>query len=51
MFVEISGYDEGELIGANHNIVCHPDMQRTVFRVMADDTAGRRGICLREEHK
>lgn len=34
VFVEISGYTEEELIGANHNIVRHPDMPKTVFRVL-----------------
>lgn len=34
VFVEISGYEEEELIGANHNIVRHPDMPRTVFRIL-----------------
>jgi methyl-accepting chemotaxis protein len=30
-FVEISGFSESELIGANHNIVRHPDMPAEVF--------------------
>lgn len=34
VFIEISGYTEEELIGANHNIVRHPDMPRTVFKVL-----------------
>ncbi|MEZ0323807.1 MAG: PAS domain-containing protein [Hydrogenothermaceae bacterium] len=34
IFVEISGYTEDELVGANHNIVRHPDMPRTVFRIL-----------------
>ncbi len=30
-FTRISGYDEKELIGQNHNIVRHPDMPRCIF--------------------
>jgi len=31
-FCDISGYTEDELVGANHNIVRHPDMPKSVFR-------------------
>nr|WP_299239349.1 PAS domain S-box protein [Sulfurihydrogenibium sp.] len=34
VFIEISGYTEDELIGANHNIIRHPDMPRTVFKLL-----------------
>jgi PAS domain S-box-containing protein len=30
-FCEISGYSEGELLGASHNVVRHPDMPRELF--------------------
>ncbi len=30
-FIEISGFDEGELIGKNHNTVRHPDMPPVAF--------------------
>lgn len=30
-FVEVSGFDRGELVGAHHNIVRHPDMPREAF--------------------
>jgi PAS domain S-box-containing protein len=36
VFIEISGYSEDELIGANHNIIRHPDMPRTVFKLLWD---------------
>ncbi len=36
IFIEVSGYTEDELIGANHNIVRHPDMPRTVFKLLWD---------------
>lgn len=31
IFIEFSGYSEKELIGAQHNIVRHPDMPRAAF--------------------
>jgi methyl-accepting chemotaxis protein len=35
-FVEISGFTEQELIGANHNIVRHPDMPPAAFEDLWD---------------
>ncbi|NEV64577.1 methyl-accepting chemotaxis protein [Thiorhodococcus minor] len=31
-FIEISGYEEHELIGANHNVIRHPDMPPAAFK-------------------
>lgn len=36
VFIEISGYTEEELVGSPHNIVRHPDMPRTVFKLLWD---------------
>jgi PAS domain S-box-containing protein len=36
LFVEISGYPENELLGAQHNIVRHPHMPRGVFQLLWD---------------
>jgi len=33
-FVEVVGYKENELIGANHNIVRHPDMPKAIFYLL-----------------
>lgn len=33
-FMEFSGYYEEELIGRSHNIIRHPDMPRSLFRLM-----------------
>jgi len=33
-FIEISGYEEFELMGQPHNIVRHPDMPKTIFKLM-----------------
>ncbi len=33
-FVELSGYPEEELVGKPHSVVRHPDMPKTVFRLL-----------------
>lgn len=33
-FIEFSGYREDELLGAQHNIIRHPDMPRGVFELL-----------------
>ena len=34
IFLELSGYSETELLGAQHNIIRHPDMPRGVFHFL-----------------
>jgi len=34
IFIEISGYDEDELLGQPHNILRHPDMPRCAFKIL-----------------
>ncbi|MCK5888600.1 MAG: PAS domain-containing protein [Methylococcales bacterium] len=34
IFQEVAGYSESELIGANHNLVRHPDMPRAAFNLV-----------------
>jgi len=36
IFIEFSGYTEEELLGAQHNIIRHPDMPRAVFKLLWD---------------
>ncbi len=36
IFIEFSGYTETELLGAQHNIIRHPDMPRAVFKLLWD---------------
>lgn len=36
IFIEFSGYSEGELLGTQHNIVRHPDMPRAAFKLAWD---------------
>lgn len=33
-FMEFSGYAEEELLGQTHNVIRHPDMPKSVFRLM-----------------
>ena len=40
IFIEYSGYSEQELLGAQHNIIRHPDMPRGVFKFLWDNIAG-----------
>ncbi|MBN2826267.1 MAG: PAS domain-containing protein [Campylobacterales bacterium] len=35
-FVELSGYKEGELITSPHSLLRHPDMPKTIFKVLWD---------------
>ncbi|MBT3490627.1 MAG: PAS domain S-box protein, partial [Gammaproteobacteria bacterium] len=39
IFIEFSGYSEAELLGAQHNIIRHPDMPRAVFNLLWDTIA------------
>lgn len=39
VFIEFSGYSEQELLGAQHNIIRHPDMPRGVFKFLWDTLA------------
>lgn len=34
IFVDYAGYSEGELYGAPHSIIRHPDMPRAVFKLL-----------------
>ena len=39
VFQRVSGYSEGELLGAPHNIIRHPDMPASVFKLLWDRLA------------
>ena len=43
-FVEISGYEEEELVGKNHNIIRHPDMPKVVFQLLWKRISNRENI-------
>ena len=44
VFMRVSGYEEHELIGVQHNIIRHPDMPRCVFKLLWDTIASGREI-------
>ena len=40
IFIEFSGYTEADLPGSQHNIIRHPDMPRSVFKLAWDTIQG-----------
>ncbi len=36
VFTKISGYEEGDLLGQPHSLIRHPDMPRSVFKILWD---------------
>ncbi len=44
IFIEISGYEEPELLGAPHAILRHPDMPRAIFKLLWDTIQSGREI-------
>lgn len=34
VFVDVSGYEDYELVGQPHNIIRHPDMPKVIFKVL-----------------
>ncbi len=36
IFIEISGWEESELLGKPHNILRHPDMPQAAFKILYD---------------
>lgn len=37
VFVDVSGYEDYELVGQPHNIIRHPDMPKVIFKVLWDN--------------
>ncbi len=37
VFMDVAGYTEGELIGKPHNVIRHPDMPKTIFKILWDN--------------
>ncbi len=44
MFIKISGYTMGELIGKPHSILRHPDMPKVIFKYLWDNIQEGRNI-------
>jgi PAS domain S-box-containing protein len=43
-FIDVSGYDEFELIGQAHNIIRHPDMPKVIFKFLWDSIKAKKNI-------
>ncbi|WP_316632772.1 PAS domain-containing protein [uncultured Flavobacterium sp.] len=43
-FIDVSGYDEFELIGQPHNIIRHPDMPKVIFKFLWDSIKSKQNI-------
>lgn len=44
VFINISGYEECELLGRPHSVIRHPDMPRSVFKLLWDTIASGQEI-------
>lgn len=40
VFLDVSKYDESEMIGQPHNVIRHPDMPRAIFNLLWDTISG-----------
>ena len=43
-FIDVSGYDEFELIGQPHNIIRHPEMPKVIFKFLWDSIKSGKNI-------
>ena len=43
-FMEVSGYNEEELIGKAHNIIRHPDMPKVIFKLLWETISAGKNI-------
>lgn len=43
-FIDVSGYDEYELIGQAHNVIRHPDMPKVIFKFLWDSIKSSQNI-------
>lgn len=44
IFLRVSGYSEGEIIGQPHSCIRHPDMPRSVFKLLWDTIMAKKEI-------
>ncbi len=44
IFIEFSGYQEEDLLGAQHNIIRHPEMPRSAFKLVWDTIQGGKEV-------
>ena len=44
LFLRLAGYTEGEVMGAPHSLIRHPDMPRCIFKLLWDTIQGGQEI-------
>lgn len=44
IFTKISGYNEEELVGTSHNVIRHPDMPKTMFKIVWDHIMDKENV-------
>jgi len=44
IFTEISGYGKEELVGTSHNVIRHPDMPKTMFKIVCDHIMDKENV-------
>lgn len=44
LFLKLAGFEEGEILGAPHNIVRHPDMPKLIFKLLWETIRSGREI-------
>ncbi len=44
VFIDISGYEEKDLIGKPHSLIRHPDMPRCIFKLLWDTLQNKKEI-------
>lgn len=44
VFMRVSGFDEAEILGRPHSFIRHPDMPRSVFKLLWDTVQDKREI-------
>ena len=44
IFTEISGYGKEELVGTSHNVIRHPDMPKTMFKIVWDHIMDKENV-------
>jgi len=44
IFTKISGYSKEELIGISHNVIRHPDMPKTMFKIVWDHIMDKENV-------
>jgi len=44
IFVQVAGYSKEELVGSSHNVIRHPDMPKTMFKIVWDHIKDKENV-------